>query len=296
MMLGRRKNGVICSQGRRKITRWLQQQWMSSMRLISGACDLPHPQKKSTGGEDAWFICSNTVGVADGVGGWARKGIDSGEYSRTLMNAAHAALGQLKSPSQSMPTPLEVLQYAHERAKCLGSSTACIVQLDELTLRTINLGDSGFLVCRLESDGMDEQGKHVKKWKVIYESPHQCHYFNCPFQLGVDGGDLPEQGQMEEFDAQVGDLVVLATDGLFDNLFPTQIASLLDTVLPTVDDQDPRTMERVASCVAHTAHECAKSSKLKTPFAQAARKAGFDYLGGKMDDITVITSLVSTRE
>ncbi|GLE06903.1 hypothetical protein PINS_up016572 [Pythium insidiosum] len=61
------------------------------LRLISGACEIPHPQKRSTGGEDAWFVCSNTVGVADGVGGWARKGVDSGEYSRTLMSfGAHS--------------------------------------------------------------------------------------------------------------------------------------------------------------------------------------------------------------
>lgn len=43
------------------------------LQLVSGACELPHPQKRSTGGEDAWFIHGNTVGVADGVGGWARK-------------------------------------------------------------------------------------------------------------------------------------------------------------------------------------------------------------------------------
>lgn len=48
-------------------------QTKSALSLISGACELPHPQKRATGGEDAWFICSNTVGVADGVGGWARK-------------------------------------------------------------------------------------------------------------------------------------------------------------------------------------------------------------------------------
>lgn len=43
------------------------------LQLVSGACELPHPQKRATGGEDAWFIGGNTVGVADGVGGWARK-------------------------------------------------------------------------------------------------------------------------------------------------------------------------------------------------------------------------------
>ncbi|MCD7459645.1 hypothetical protein HAX54_041562 [Datura stramonium] len=37
-------------------------------------------------GEDAHFICieSETIGVADGVGGWAKKGIDSGKYLRQL--------------------------------------------------------------------------------------------------------------------------------------------------------------------------------------------------------------------
>lgn len=44
-----------------------------ALQLVSGACGLPHPQKRATGGEDAWFIRGNTVGVADGVGGWARK-------------------------------------------------------------------------------------------------------------------------------------------------------------------------------------------------------------------------------
>lgn len=45
----------------------------TKLQFISGACELPHPQKRSTGGEDAWFVCSNTIGVADGVGGWARR-------------------------------------------------------------------------------------------------------------------------------------------------------------------------------------------------------------------------------
>ncbi|RLN47948.1 hypothetical protein BBJ28_00001675 [Nothophytophthora sp. Chile5] len=153
-----------------------------ALRLASGACDLPHPQKRSTGGEDAWFICGNTVGVADGVGGWARK---------------------------------------------------------------------------------------------------------------------PAMGQLFDLATEEGDLVVLGTDGLyvsFDNLFPQQITTLLDTVLPSSPSIDPHSMEKVASCIAHTAHKAAKGTKTKTPFAMAAQQAGHEYLGGKMDDITVITSLVTSSE
>ncbi|MCD7467791.1 hypothetical protein HAX54_005410 [Datura stramonium] len=41
-------------------------------------------------GEDAHIICieGETIGIADGVGGWAKKGIDSGEYSRQLPDQA----------------------------------------------------------------------------------------------------------------------------------------------------------------------------------------------------------------
>ena len=55
--------------------RWMSVKWQRRpvLRLESSACGLPHPQKRATGGEDAWFISDDTVGVADGVGGWARK-------------------------------------------------------------------------------------------------------------------------------------------------------------------------------------------------------------------------------
>jgi hypothetical protein len=80
----------------------------------------------------------------------------------------------------------------------------------------------------------------------------------------------------------------------FDNLFPKQIATLLDTVLPSTPELDRHSMEKVASCIAHTAHKAAKGTKTKTPFAVAAQQAGYEYVGGKMDDITVVTSLVTS--
>ncbi|ETL93828.1 hypothetical protein, variant 2 [Phytophthora nicotianae] len=301
--------------GRRHDCMRLARRWLSAerkvrpaLRLESGACGLPHPQKRATGGEDAWFISGNTVGVADGVGGWARKvidyayifcmyvvlswlcdqGIDSGEYSRTLMNSAKRTV----TASDKPPTPLQVLTVAHRSAQCPGSSTACIVQLKDLSLQAINLGDSGFLLCRLQPDKA-EGG--ALRWQVVHETPNQCHYFNCPYQLGFGAnGDKPEMGEVYDLETQEGDVIVLGTDGLFDNLFPKQIASLLDTVLPSTPELDHHSMEKVASCIAHTAHKAAKGTKSKTPFAVAAQQAGYEYLGGKMDDITVVTSLVTS--
>ncbi|CAI5709700.1 hypothetical protein KXD40_005436 [Peronospora effusa] len=266
----------------------IQRQRRPTLRLESSACGLPHPQKRATGGEDAWFISGDTVGVADGVGGWARKGIDSGEYARTLMNSAERVVAM----ADKTLTPLQVLTVAHRNAKCLGSSTACIVQLDDLSLRAINLGDSGFILCRLHSD--DKVGGALR-WQIVHETSSQCHYFNCPYQLGFGAnGDEPEMGEVYDVETQEGDVIVLGTDGLFDNLFPKQIACLLDTILPSMPEHDLHSMKKVASCIAHTAHEAAKCTKTKTPFAIAVHQAGYEYRGGKMDDITVVTSLVTS--
>ena len=44
------------------------------LALNSAAFLIPHPTKLKSGGEDAYFISTNnrSLGVADGVGGWAR--------------------------------------------------------------------------------------------------------------------------------------------------------------------------------------------------------------------------------
>jgi hypothetical protein len=55
------------------------------LRLVSAGCSLAHTSKRETGGEDAFFVSDaglGAVGVADGVGGWARSGIDPKVYPR----------------------------------------------------------------------------------------------------------------------------------------------------------------------------------------------------------------------
>ena len=51
-----------------------------------GANNIPHHSKRYKGGEDAWVASSNILVVADGVGGWAEEGIDSGLFSKQLVH------------------------------------------------------------------------------------------------------------------------------------------------------------------------------------------------------------------
>lgn len=62
-------------------------QGLGGMRLVSGSCMMPRPDKVKTGGEDAFFIAPDgtAVGVADGVGGWGDVGVDPAQHSRLLM-------------------------------------------------------------------------------------------------------------------------------------------------------------------------------------------------------------------
>lgn len=101
-----------------------------SLKLVSGSCYLPHPDKEDTGGEDAHFICvdEHAIGVADGVGGWADLGVDAGLYSRELMSNS---VGAVQEEPKGSIDPARVLEKAHSKTKAKGSSTACIIALTE---------------------------------------------------------------------------------------------------------------------------------------------------------------------
>ena len=127
------------------------------LKMDCGAYYLP----KENQGDDAHFICveEQTIGVADGVGGWKKWGVDSGEYSRELMRNSRKSVHNQHKGGQEID-PIRVLEKAYSNTKHvkLGSSTACIVTLKntkgggsgKATLHAANIGDSGFkLPCQI---------------------------------------------------------------------------------------------------------------------------------------------------
>jgi len=100
------------------------------LKLFSGSCYLPHPDKEDYGGEDAHFICvdEQAIGVADGVGGWADVGVNAGLFAQELMS--HSVRAVEEEPKGSVD-PASVLEKAHSFTKAKGSSTACIIALTD---------------------------------------------------------------------------------------------------------------------------------------------------------------------
>jgi protein phosphatase PTC7 len=146
------------------------------------------------------------------------------------------------------------------------------VDCSSSTLSALNLGDSGFRLFRqLDS----EAGAP----RLEMGSRPQQHFFNCPFQLGGDNADRPRNGDRYTHAVQPGDLIVLATDGLFDNLFDDEIGALL---------AKGGTIEQLSERVASTARNVSFDMKRRSPFTVEARAQGYNMPGGKVDDVAVV--------
>ena len=91
-------------------------------------------------------VYSLTVGVADGVSGWAADGVDPALYAREL--SKHG-----KDAAWLWADPFAVMDYAHANSEALGSSTFTVATVDCVPgegnhLRFANIGDSGVKVFR----------------------------------------------------------------------------------------------------------------------------------------------------
>lgn len=254
--------------------------------LVSAAFQIPHPEKKHKGGEDTLFVSSSgsVVGVFDGVGGWANVGVDPREYALKLSQGAQEA-----TDKHNLDEPLDVLRYAHRYShKVTGSSTACIVALHGNVLDSANVGDSGFMVVRpsTSSNGKIEV-------QLIYKSEELQHSFNMPYQLGPQSQDSPDDAALYSMPVQAGDLIILGTDGLFDNIDEHQIANIVSRHINDSTNEGGVQIDKLSQQICKEAFDISQSRRAVTPFGRHASLYGYKYTGGKPDDITVLISKVT---
>jgi len=86
------------------------------------------------------------------------------------------------------------------------------------------------------------------------------------------------------------DVIVMGSDGVFDNMFNEDILSCLEGSFQDV--------QASATCLADRSLFMSKDEKFDSPWAIGYRKARGkkDYLGGKEDDITVVVSKVNLNK
>ncbi|KOG99141.1 type 2C protein phosphatase PTC7 [Saccharomyces eubayanus] len=254
---------------------------------------------KSPTGEDNYFTTSNNIhdifaGVADGVGGWAEHGYDSSAISRELckkMGELSTTLAE-DSSKETLLTPKNIIDAAYAKIKDdkivkVGGTTAIMAHFPPSgKLQVANLGDSW---CGVFRDS-----------KLVFQTEFQTVGFNAPYQLSIIPEKMLKEAERKgskyilntpadadeyTFQLEKNDIVMLATDGVTDNIATDDIELFLkDNSARTRDELQLLTQELVKNVVS-----LSKDPNYPSVFAQEISKlTGRNYSGGKEDDITVV--------
>lgn len=232
---------------------------------------IPHDAKRDSGSEDgyivhhyndAFFLC-----VADGVGGWSSNGVEVRLFTEELMREV------VRSIEKGHMNPEIIISDALNHTMNAGSATVSFVVVKNDMMIGYQIGDCGIMVLR--------------NGRVFFETEPQQHSFNHPYQIGRTEsgsfhGESPSEGHFYRIPLSSGDVIILGSDGLFDNLTSTQIINTLKADLS-------------ADSLAQKAYAESKKTDNIVPFFREAHKEGATHslrTGGKQDDITVVVSLI----
>lgn len=140
--------------------------------------------------------------------------------------------------------PCSLLKQAYRSVTAFGSSTACIWTINGRTLKVANIGDSSWILLRY----FPEQGS----CKLLLKTEEQQHRFNAPYQLAniPDHLKTPKGSAPKDLDkitkftkdkisdaviyqsnVKEGDILIAATDGLFDNLYIKEIQKIVEVFM-----------------------------------------------------------------
>lgn len=235
----------------------------------------PAPEKKDKGGEDAWYANDYLLSVADGVGGWNTHGIDPSKYSRKLETNVKNFFS--RNEKFYRENPKELMQIAADNDKETGSSTFIIVTIDPTKpiLQTSLLGDSGYYILRKNEEG---------KYTGLFRSQEQQHRFNFPFQCGTNGDPI-SSALTNSHEIQENDMVIVGTDGLFDNVFDEEIVKI-------VNENEGLLLTDLVKKLGEFAFKQSLRGDFMSPFAKNAVKEGYRFTGGKSDDITIVIGVI----
>ncbi|QSL64372.1 hypothetical protein MERGE_001673 [Pneumocystis wakefieldiae] len=239
------------------------------------------------------------VGVFDGVGGWEASGIDVRSFSWGLSQKTRENFEKQAKDGGTVVDALKIgfQEVLGDKSIVGGGATACLSQFcgGNGIIRVINLGDSGYSIYRNGS--------------LLFRS-------NIPFDLRRDqeeGGKYikNEVDEADVYNHQLkhGDVVLLSTDGILDNLFFEGIERVVtktlveagiwlksgQNILPcegNVSKDQLLVAAQVSRHLVVSAKKNAQNTKIDTPFALEARKHRFFYQGGKPDDITALVLII----
>jgi len=254
-----------------------------------GVYQLPGP--KSSEGDDTYLISGDgkTIGVFDGIGGNWEYGINPRDYSYSLMTGCRIGVND-----KQITDPLQVLKEGFNFAsKVSGSSAAIVGHLDDtediMYLDVINVGDSQFMVLR-KNENSNVFSSVMKSEPQYDASVVSWSNLPCPMQLtgNEERSDKPDVGVRYHVPIFDGDIIIMASDGLYDNLFDSEIIGILN-------ECHKQTAQEIAKMLTLAAFVNSKNKTKHSPFSKTIGKLIGYEIGGKEDDITTVVMKISLR-
>lgn len=277
----------------------------------SKAYQKTHPQKALKGQSDAdATLCSPMlVGIADGVSQIEEFGIDASELPNELLNAVEElAVAQLL-PGQETDEycgPITMVRDAYEATESLGSTTLLTAVMDNSTkihgklhpmIAVCSIGDCEIVILRRSAEGRLQVVFHTEMQRIDgnAQSPLQLARVDETVDPDFDESiaiEVIERGSAVHcVSAFEGDIVILGSDGVFDNLFLDEVLGICQEMIPPslvgrrFQPIDRHLLGQIARRIVAESHnktKCGPHGYAETPIGK----------GGKVDDTSCLVAEV----
>jgi len=254
------------------------------------------------------------LGVADGVSQLEDYGIDASKLPIELLKVCESqAMQQLiptdarVAPQDSYRGPVALLKEAYESTDSLGSTTVLLAVLDNSTrihgklhpmVAVTTIGDCELMMLRRIPD-------RSKPFQTVFYTEMQRidGHAQTPLQVArvderIDADfhdgltiEVIERGSAVHcVSAYEGDVVVMGSDGVFDNLYLDEIIDIVNKMMPPEGGEyrpiNPQVLQNVATAIIQASH-----AKTHPGAGGELREAPIGR-GGKMDDTSCVVAEV----
>jgi protein phosphatase PTC7 len=273
-----------------------------------------HPAKVRMGCKDADATLTSPMllGVCDGVSQLEEFDIDPSLLPQELLRTCEElATLQLMpdvnlTPQEQYRGPISLLKDAYEETEAFGSTTVLLAALDNSTrihgklhpmIAVLSIGDCELLMLRRTNGRQSdlEAVFHTEMQRIDYnvQTPLQLARVDERIDEEFDESialEVIEKGSAVHcVSAYEGDILILGSDGVFDNLFLDEIVEVCNELLPPQHAANGDFTPLPPSLLSQVAQRLVKESHAKSEV-----QSGGMYLdtpigkGGKVDDTSVV--------
>jgi len=272
-----------------------------------------HPAKAAKGHKDAdaCLAAPMILGVADGVSQIEDFGIDASELPHELLKVCEElGMYQLRPDTHvamqdTYRGPIPMLRRAFEATESLGSLTVVLAIMDNSTrihgkrhpmVAIITIGDCELLILRrIEGKTAPMQAVcHTEMQRIDghAQTPLQLARVDAridpDFHEGITIEVIEKGSAVHCVSAYEGDIVVMGSDGVFDNLYLDEITAAVNQMIPpgSAHPVHPGVLEQIANNIVEACHaKTFPGRNGQMPEAPIGR-------GGKKDDTSCVVAEV----